>query len=108
MSKVISSETEVAIMGLVGRLYNGIFADEARSVIEQLRGAPEYVEPSTVENRDDDTDAFIRGVALALSEIHSGNSIETTLASCSIYSLDDLKDAGVSQFDIDRLDKYFD
>lgn len=47
--------------------------------------------------------AFIRGVALALAEIQRGQSVEMTLKSCGIHSLQDLEDAEVADFDMDRL-----
>jgi hypothetical protein len=47
--KIISSETETAILSIVGRLYNGIYADDARSVVNRLRVAPEYREPVPIE-----------------------------------------------------------
>jgi hypothetical protein len=46
---------------------------------------------------------FTRGVALAIAEIASGNSMKMALSSCGIRSIQDLEDAEVSDFDIDRL-----
>jgi len=53
-------------------------------------------------NEEEDK-CFTRGVALALAEIANGNSIESTLRACGIHTLQDLEDAEVSDFDMDRL-----
>jgi len=55
----------------------------------------------------DEEKAFTRGVALALAEISSSCTIEQTLSSCGIKSLQDLEDAEVADYDMDRLRKFF-
>jgi len=55
---------------------------------------------------EEENKCFTRGVVLALAEIASGNSIIMTLHSCGIKSIQDLEDAEVADFDMDRLREY--